>query len=91
LIGDTILGVSSNAKMLMNKSPWRVQEEVLSLEQQRGVESKETDMPTTPISRVRSVTDTSITFMIPIPPTIRETDAIAISRTVRVLLASSCA
>jgi hypothetical protein len=45
----------------------------------------------TPISRVRSVTDTSITFMIPIPPTISEADAIAISRIVSVLLASSCA
>ena len=30
-----------------------------------------------PISRVRSVTDTSMMFMIPIPPTRRETEAIA--------------
>src|SRR2546422_2936273 len=30
-----------------------------------------------PISRVRSVTDTSMMFMMPIPPTNRETEAIA--------------
>ena len=30
-----------------------------------------------PISRVRSVTDTSMMFMIPIPPTSSETEAIA--------------
>ena len=45
----------------------------------------------TPISRVRSVTDTSITFMIPMPPTRREIDAIVMRRTVSVLLASSWA
>ena len=33
-----------------------------------------------PISRVRSVTETSMMFMIPIPPTISDTDAIAASR-----------
>ena len=31
----------------------------------------------TPISRVRSVTDTSMMFMIPMPPTSSDTDAIA--------------
>ena len=45
----------------------------------------------TPISRVRSVTETSITFMMPIPPTRSEIDATTIRRTVRVLLASSWA
>ena len=30
-----------------------------------------------PISRVRSVTETSIIFIIPIPPTIKETEATA--------------
>ena len=34
-----------------------------------------------PISRVRSVTDTSIMFMMPMPPTSRDTDAIAPSIT----------
>ena len=33
-----------------------------------------------PISRVRSVTDTSMMFMMPMPPTSNETDAIAASR-----------
>ncbi len=33
-----------------------------------------------PISRVRSVTDTSMMFMMPIPPTMSETDAMAASR-----------
>ena len=33
-----------------------------------------------PISRVRSVTDTSMMFMIPMPPTSSETDAMAASR-----------
>src|SRR5713101_1399532 len=33
-----------------------------------------------PISRVRSVTDTSMMFMIPMPPTSRETEAIAASK-----------
>ncbi len=33
-----------------------------------------------PISRVRSVTETSMMFMIPIPPTISDTEAIAASR-----------
>lgn len=37
-----------------------------------------------PISRVRSVTETSIMFIIPIPPTIKETPAIAPSRSVSV-------
>ena len=32
-----------------------------------------------PISRVRSVTDTSMMFMMPIPPTMSETEAIAAS------------
>ena len=45
----------------------------------------------TPISRVRSVTETSITFMIPIPPTMSEIDAMATSSSVSVRLASSCA
>jgi hypothetical protein len=34
----------------------------------------------TPISRVRSVTETSMMFMMPMPPTTRETEAIAASR-----------
>src|SRR5688572_2022520 len=34
-----------------------------------------------PISRVRSVTDTSMMFMMPMPPTTSETEAIAASRT----------
>ena len=33
-----------------------------------------------PISRVRSVTDTSMMFMMPMPPTSSETEAIAASR-----------
>ena len=33
-----------------------------------------------PISRVRSVTDTSMMFMMPMPPTTSDTDAIAASR-----------
>ena len=33
-----------------------------------------------PISRVRSVTDTSMMFMIPMPPTSSETEAMAASR-----------
>ena len=33
-----------------------------------------------PISRVRSVTETSMMFMMPMPPTSSETDAIAASR-----------
>ena len=37
-----------------------------------------------PISRVRSVTETSMMFMMPIPPTRRDTPATAASRTVRV-------
>ena len=36
----------------------------------------------TPISRVRSVTDTSMMFMMPMPPTMSETAAIAYSRLV---------
>src|SRR5439155_195838 len=39
----------------------------------------------------RSVTETSITFMIPMPPTTSEIDAMATSRMVMVRLASSCA
>src|SRR5450759_3556480 len=39
-----------------------------------------------PISLVRSVTDTYIMFMIPIPPTRREIPAIAPSKIVRILL-----
>jgi hypothetical protein len=37
-----------------------------------------------PISRVRSVTDTSMMFMIPIPPTTRDTAAMAPSKRVMV-------
>jgi len=37
-----------------------------------------------PISRVRSVTDTSIMFMTPIPPTTSETPAIPARRTVNI-------
>ena len=40
-----------------------------------------------PISRVRSVTDTSMMFMTPIPPTTSETSAIAASRLVKVSVA----
>ena len=32
-----------------------------------------------PISRVRSLTETSMMFMMPMPPTIRDTDAMAAS------------
>ncbi len=39
-----------------------------------------------PISRVRSVTDTSMMFMIPIPPTSSETDAMAPSSMVITLV-----
>ena len=43
-----------------------------------------------PISRVRSVTDTSMMFMMPMPPTSSETDAIAASKYVITREASSC-
>ena len=33
-----------------------------------------------PISRVRSVTETSMMFMIPMPPTINDTEAMAANR-----------
>ncbi len=39
-----------------------------------------------PISRVRSVTDTSMMFMIPMPPTISDTDAIAASSHVMIFV-----
>ena len=38
-----------------------------------------------PISLVRSVTETSIIFIIPIPPTIKETEAIDASKIAKVL------
>jgi hypothetical protein len=41
-----------------------------------------------PISRVRSVTETSMMFMMPMPPTISETAAMPASSRVMVLLAS---
>ena len=44
-----------------------------------------------PISRVRSVTDTSMMFMMPMPPTRSETDAIAASSIVMTRDDSSCA
>ena len=46
-----------------------------------------------PISRVRSVTDTSMMFMMPMPPTSSEIDAIAASSSVitRVLLSAAVA
>ena len=46
-----------------------------------------------PISRVRSVTDTSMMFMMPMPPTSSEIDAIAAIRSVitRVLLSAAVA
>ena len=44
-----------------------------------------------PISRVRSVTDTSMMFMMPIPPTSSDTPAIHASRIVIVLLVSFAA
>ena len=44
-----------------------------------------------PISRVRSVTLTSMMFMMPMPPTSRLTDATAPSSNVRTRLACSCA
>ena len=40
----------------------------------------------TPISRVRSVTDTSMMFMIPMPPTTREMAAIPASTPTRMLI-----
>jgi len=40
-----------------------------------------------PISRVRSVTDTNMMFITPIPPTTRDTKAIAASRLVKVSVA----
>jgi hypothetical protein len=40
-----------------------------------------------PISRVRSVTDTSMMFMMPMPPTISETPAMPASRVVMVPVA----
>ncbi len=43
-----------------------------------------------PISRVRSVTETSMMFMMPIPPTSSETEAIAASRYVITFDDSSC-
>ena len=39
-----------------------------------------------PISRVRSVTDTSMMFMIPMPPTISDTDAIDASSHVMIFV-----
>ena len=44
-----------------------------------------------PISRVRSVTDTSMMFMMPIPPTISETQATAASSAETVRVDASCA
>ena len=44
-----------------------------------------------PISRVRSVTDTSMMFIMPIPPTISETQATAASRAETVRVDASCA
>ena len=44
-----------------------------------------------PISRVRSVTDTSIMFMMPMPPTRRDTDAMAARRIVSVRVAAAWA
>ena len=43
-----------------------------------------------PISRVRSVTETSMMFMIPIPPTRSDTDAMAARRMVRTREDASC-
>src|SRR6058998_698752 len=43
-----------------------------------------------PISRVRSVTDTSMMFMMPMPPTSSETEAIAARRYVMTFDDSSC-
>ena len=45
----------------------------------------------TPISRVRSVTDTSIMFITPMPPTSSEMPAIAPRNTTKVLVVSSSA
>ena len=45
----------------------------------------------TPISRVRSVTVTNMMFMIPMPPTRSDTDAIERRSTVNVRLVSSWA
>ena len=42
----------------------------------------------TPISRVRSVTDTSMMFMMPIPPTRRLTAAIPERRNVKICVVS---
>ena len=42
-----------------------------------------------PISRVRSVTDTSMIFMIPMPPTSRDMPAIMPKKTTRVFVVSS--
>ena len=44
----------------------------------------------TPISLVRSVTDTSKIFMMPIPPTNRDTEAMANNIIVKVSLVPSC-
>ena len=44
-----------------------------------------------PISRVRSVTETSMMFMIPMPPTISDTDAIAPSSIAITCADVSCA
>ena len=44
-----------------------------------------------PISRVRSVTDTSMMFMMPMPPTSSETAAMAVSSVVIVCVPSCCA
>ena len=41
-----------------------------------------------PISRVRSVTDTSMMFMMPMPPTTSETPAMSESRTISVRVVS---
>ena len=43
-----------------------------------------------PISRVRSVTDTSMMFMMPMPPTSRDTEAMAASSTVSTRDDASC-
>ena len=44
-----------------------------------------------PISRVRSVTDTSMMFMIPMPPTTSETHATAPSSVDMTFVACACA
>ena len=43
-----------------------------------------------PISRVRSVTETSMMFMMPMPPTRSETDAMAARSKVSTCEAASC-